>query len=149
MQSVQFHHCSSLLISSPLCLLSAQLTVCNFAICSVTPLLVPTYCSAHHCASHLLSSQFVFCNLFSYTTARPCSLFSSPLCLLSAQLTDCNSAICSVSPLLVPNHCSAHHCACHLLSSQFVILQSVQFHHCSSLLSVQLTTVPAICSAHR
>ncbi len=107
------------LFSSPLWLQAAQLTACNSAVCSVSPLLVPTHCSAHHCASHLLSLQIVI-------------------------LQSVQSHHCSFLAL-----CSAHHCFCHLLSSQIVILQSVQFHHCSSLLSVQLTTVPAIWSAHR
>jgi hypothetical protein len=158
---------------------SYRLYIASSQFLSFVQLLVPSPCSAHHCACHRLSSQIVilqsvqfhhcssllpvqlttvpviwsahslqFCNLFSFTTARPYSLFSSPLCLPSDQLTDCNSAICSVPTVLFPALCSAHHCACHLISSQFAILQSVQLHHCSSLLSAQLTTVTASCSAH-
>jgi hypothetical protein len=60
-----------------------------------------------------------------------------------------SSQFLSFVQLLFPSPCSVHHCACHLFSSQIAILQSVQFHHCSSLLIVQLTTVPAICAAYR
>ncbi len=102
MQSVQFHHCSSLLtvLLTTMCLLSAQLTVCNAEVYTVSPLLVPaTNCRwfkpsvqltigysvfwlAHFCSSLLPSSaQLIMpdCAFVHFINTSSYLLLSSPM----------------------------------------------------------------------